>query len=202
LLDNLTKCYNETKEILNPKKKFAFSKKITTSKEKPTVQTATTHSVNFMTSEYIIKDKKDEKIEVTDIENRDNLIIENLENCEIVIPFDFKALYAQNLKNCTFYLGCISGGSHLTSCTGCEFFLATHQLRIHKTYDTIFTIISASSPIIEDCSGLKFKLLSDDYMKDESLIQAKIDKNKNKWNTVLDFKWHKKDKSPNFDIEL
>ncbi len=25
--------------------------------------------------------------------------------------------------------------------------------------------------------------------------------NKNKWNVVLDFKWHKKEKSPNFDLD-
>lgn len=30
---------------------------------------------------------------------------------------------------------------------------------------------------------------------------AKIDVNKNKWNLVLDFKWHKKEKSPNFDLK-
>ena len=103
------------------------------------------------------------------------------------------------MKDCVFKLGCISGGSHLTSCVNCSFFLATHQLRIHKTYDTTFCIISASSPIIEDCSGLKFKQL-EDGVSDDNLIAAKIDKTKNKWNTVLDFKWHKKEKSPNFEI--
>ena len=89
----------------------------------------------------------------------------------------------------------------MTDCYNCVFYLVTHQLRIHKTIDTTFNIISASSPIIEDCSGLKFKQLMDDYDKLEEILNlSKIDKTKNKWNSILDFKWHKKEKSPNFEI--
>jgi hypothetical protein len=191
------------KEALNPKKKFAFSKKVTASKEKTEEVNVVNKTVNVMSSEYIIKDKIKEKINVTDIQDKDILIIENIENCEIVIPFNFKALYAKNIKDCNLQLGVISGGSHLTSIERTTFFVATHQLRIHKTYNTEFNIISASSPIIEDCNGLKFKKLNSDYnITDESLTLARIDKTKNKWDTVLDFKWHKKEKSPNFEIIL
>ena len=41
--------------------------------------------------------------------------------------------------------------------------LITHQLRIHKTFQTLFSILVSSNPIIEDCSDLMFSSLKINY---------------------------------------
>jgi hypothetical protein len=60
-------------------------------------------------------------------------------------------------------------------------------------------VIARSNPIIEHCSGLKFGTPTFSYAKrEEHIIECALNGN-NMWNQVLDFNWHKKDKSPNWD---
>jgi len=143
-----------------------------------------------------------EKIIVFETESsgKHNLIIENLENCEVYVLFNFKACYIKNLKKCKVYIGSINGGAHINDCDDCSIYIATHQLRIHKTHNSCFSIISSSNPIIEDCSKLTFSPLNINYKEKENLLKAAgLTVEKNKWNVVYDFKWHKKEKSPNYD---
>ena len=44
----------------------------------------------------------------------------------VVVTFHIKSLYGLNLNNCKIYVGAVAGGSHLTSCQGCDIHLATH----------------------------------------------------------------------------
>lgn len=174
-MDNLTKKYNDYKEKITPKKKFAFSNKnaAKSSSENAIINedtTSTKNEINFIENtknkeEIVISNKSNEKIIFTleDLKDRNSLFLENLNNCEVYILFNFKALYAKEIKGCKLFIGSISGGSHITDCTDSSIYLITHQLRIHKTHNTIFSIIVSSNPIIEDCNRLTFSNLKIKY---------------------------------------
>jgi hypothetical protein len=59
-------------------------------------------------------------------EGKENIMIEDLENCEIMIPFVVKCVYAKNLKNCELKLSAVSGACFIDSAIGCEIYMATH----------------------------------------------------------------------------
>jgi hypothetical protein len=44
---------------------------------------------------------------------KENVIIENLENCSLVLPFGVKCLYVKNIKNCRIYVAAVSGASFI-----------------------------------------------------------------------------------------
>jgi hypothetical protein len=77
-----------------------------------------------------------------DYEGKENIILEDLENCEVHIPFIVKCIYVKHLKNCELKLTAVSGASFIDYALGCDIFLATHQLRIHHSKDTNFYIIA------------------------------------------------------------
>lgn len=174
-MDNLTKKYNDYKERIAPKKRFAFSNK-TAAKNTSDISikieevSSTTNETQFLENtknkdEIVISNKSNEKIIFTreDVKDRNSLFLENLKDCEVYILFNFKALYAKEIKGSKLYLGSISGGSHITDCIDSNIFLITHQLRIHKTHNTNFSIIVSSNPIIEDSTGLIFSNLKIKY---------------------------------------
>lgn len=182
MIDNLTESYEEKKEKLNPKKKFAFSSKggnkssnvklhssgINTNAHTSININKTVLSSNQIDekAEFILKDKSDlnnfviTKEEVTD---KNNLILENISNSEIYILHNLKACYIKNIKDCKIFIGSVSGGTHITNCVNSSIYLATHQLRIHQTAKTAFYIIATSNPIIEDCASLTFSPLNISY---------------------------------------
>lgn len=202
-MESLCKKYNDFKEKINPRKKFAFAssgiKKTTNSiTEAVTINSNSSEelkrpdlssSINEQTNELLNTkfSKSDEEIIVinrinekiilseSDVVNKNSLFMENLENCEIIILHNFKALYAKNIKLCKVYIGSISGGSHITDCFDSSIYFITHQLRIHKTFNTSFSIIVSSNPIIEDSTGLIFSSLKIDYKNFEKVL--KVNKN-------------------------
>ena len=42
---------------------------------------------------------------------KENVIIENLKDCTIYLPFKIKSIYAKNLTNCKVYVGCVSSAT-------------------------------------------------------------------------------------------
>ena len=173
LIEDLNKNLESKKEKLNPKKKFVFSNKSTVIKDS-VIQSDIIQSIseisptNFKNenNEFILCEKSDlEKLIISkdEIGEKNNLIIDNIKNCEIYILHSFKALYIKNVCNCKIFIGSVAGGSHITNCTDSKLYLATHQLRIHHTYNTNFFIISNSNPIIEDSSELIFSPLNISY---------------------------------------
>ena len=146
---------------------------------------------------------KDQTIKYTEkeIENKNNIIIENILNCQIYLLFNFKACYIKNIKNTQIYIGSVSGGSHITSSQNCKIYIITHQLRIHETNKSEFYVMINSNPIIEHSKDNIFYPLKIKYPKYEENIQkCGIDVNNNKWNEIQDFQWLKKEKSPNFEV--
>jgi len=175
-LEELHSLLEEKKEIVNPRPKFSFSNKSKVAKK--TNEIFSPNEIkNIILSEdesldYILKDKSDCLITVTneEINEKNNLILENLKNCEVRILHFFKAFYLKNIQNCTILIGSVGGGSHITNVLDSFVYLATHQLRIHDSFRTNFNIITSSNPIIENSSELKFSPLNLDYPeRDENL---------------------------------
>jgi len=186
----LTKKYNDFKEKILPKKKFAFSLKNAQKNPSDNIikseeVSSSKNEINFIETtknndEIVISNKSNEKIffSLEDIKDRNSLFIENLKDCDVYILFNFKAFYAKEIKRCKLFIGSIYGGSHITDCIDSSIYLVTHQLRIHKTHNTNFSIIVSSNPIIEDCSGLIFsnlKIKYQDFETNLNVINFNID---------------------------
>lgn len=204
--DDALEKVNQLKNKLFPKKKFAFSKANKKQTEiKPTEEIQKTNiKINNEISEtdLLIKDLKNEKKIYTknEIEGKNNILMENIDNCEIYLLFNFKACYITNCNKCKIYLGSVSGGTHLTSLCESQVYLITHQLRIHKTTKCDFFVMINSNPIIEHSKDNVFHPLKIKYNDYENNVKISgIDINNNKWDQVQDFQWLKKDKSPNYE---
>ena len=149
-----------------------------------------------------IKDLQNQKIEakVEDYQGKENVILENLADCEITIPFVVKCIYLKNIQKCKLYLAAVSGATFINNCCDSEVYLASHQIRIHNSKSDKFYLVARSNPIIEDCSELGFGDLTLTECGDKYLqyrVEAELDK-MNKFEEVQDFKWLKQDHSPNW----
>lgn len=200
---------DKLREKLFPKKKFAFSKankkQNEIKKEKQEEKTEQVINVNEISeADLIIKDLNNftKKYNQEEISGKNNLLIENINNCNITILYNFKACYINNCEKCNIYLGSISGGTHITNCKESNFYLMTHQLRVHQTTKTHFFVLINSNPIIENSKENIFHPLKIKYKEYENNLKISgLNEENNKWNLVQDFQWLKKDKSPNFDID-
>ena len=66
-----------------------------------------------ITNDLDIKDQNDNEIRKieSEYEGKENVIIENLKNCLVYLPFKIKCLYVKNIENCKIYAGCVSGAT-------------------------------------------------------------------------------------------
>ena len=123
-----------------------------TESKKPTV---ISHEGNHL----LIKDLYNQpRIVKTAEEYRDkeNVIIENLESCTVVLPFAVKCLYVKNVKSCTIYAAAVSGASFINEACDSSILLQSHQIRIHNSLKVAFYLTAKSEPIIEHCCELAF----------------------------------------------
>ena len=200
---------NNLKNKLFPKKKFAFSKANKKQNEiikekKEIVNKESIKEIKESETDLIIKDMNNitKKYEEKEIKGKNNIIMENIINCNIYLLYDFKACYINNCQNCNIFLGCICGGAHITNCVNSKIYLITHQLRIHQTTNSDFYTLTNSNPIIEHSNENVFHPLKIKYEGFENnLKKSGIDVNNNNWNKIQDFQWLKKDKSPNFNVD-
>ena len=100
-------------------------------------------------------------IDPADYEGKENVIMENLENCSITIPFLVKCLYIKNIRNCTLWVAGVRAASFINESVGTadkpnSIYLASHQIRIHHSHHTNFYLVARSNPIIEHCDNLGF----------------------------------------------
>ena len=125
-----------------------------------------------------------------------------LEDCVVVLPMVPGALHCSNLKNCLIICGPVSGSCLLEKLTNCQVILAVRQLRIHHADACDFFIHTSSRPIIEYCTGLRFGPYMLQYKQlREDVNTSKIPwTNIEKWREVDDFRWLRKQQSPNWAL--
>lgn len=100
-------------------------------------------------------------IEENDYHGKENFIIENIENCTIIVPFLIKCMYVKNMKNCNLQIAGVRAASFIHNSVGTSdrpnvIYLASHQIRIHHSCHTRFLLVARSNPIIEHCTDLAF----------------------------------------------
>lgn len=128
----------------------------------------------------------------------------NLTNCVVTLRSIFGAIRMQNLQECSIYCGPVRGPVYVEGCQNCKIFVAAQQLRIHETFNVDFFVHVVSGPVIENCNRVRFgdyKVMSyiglDQQMKlaGDGLADAV-----NCYSDVKDFKWHRIQKSPNWNL--
>ena len=136
--------FTEQREAAVPKKKFAFVRKArkapaaaaAATTEAAAASTATVDSTSASataTAEVVntgnhllIKDVSgDQNIIKTasEYEGKENVIVENLTDCVVILPFSIKCIYMKNLVNTRIYVGSVSGASFVNEATDCKIHL-------------------------------------------------------------------------------
>lgn len=75
-----------------------------------------------------VKDLKDQEFlgEIEEYEGKENLLIEDIENCTIKIPFLVKSVYIKNVKNSVLELSAVLGATFIDQVSGSTIYLASH----------------------------------------------------------------------------
>jgi hypothetical protein len=110
-------------------------------------------------------------------------------------------LGAVRLENCTDCYACLgpcSTSVYLENCTRCTVFISSHQLRIHGCMGCSLYVRVNSHPIIEDCSQMGFAPYSLSYTDHDAHLAAAALQDARCWSNVVDFRWHRSTKSPNW----
>lgn len=205
-LGMLQTCIQEKREVLFPKKKFAFSSKKKYSSKADTesnssVENPVDHDIQL--SECSIHQKSHEYVEMSEntVLRKDVSIIDN-KFCTVKVFGAPSTVHMKNLANCIIIVGPVSSSIFISDCKKCTFVIACQQLRTHSTVDSRFFLHVTSRAIIEDCEQLLFAPYSLSYPNlDKHFVTAGLDKSKNNWNDVDDFNWLACDvHSPNWSI--
>lgn len=209
MIDSLGEELKSQKESALPKKKFAFKNRPQKqeqdqSEKKETVKEEMKDILDVIDPErdLFIKKLRNETLIVSraEYEGKDKVFIENIENCDIFLPFVMKALYIKNTYHSRVYAGYVTGASYIDTTNKSVYQVSSHQVRIHKANEVTFHLDCKSAPIIEDCSKLKFG----PYMfvwpeKEQDAEESGFDEpHPEKWGEVVDFKWIKREQSPNW----
>ena len=195
------------RDVLLPKKKFAFKSK---RKETAASEDATESKTQNPTTKKLLdievvdcnfKDRQDEMLTMTpeEVTNKD-VALSNLSNCTVKLFGSPGAVHIDRLVNCTVLVGPVSGSIFADQCHNCSFALACQQLRIHNTKDSDFYVHVTSKAIIEDCLGVRFAPFNLSYAQLDAHFQASaLSRNVNNWDAVDDFDWLAADsKSPHW----
>lgn len=198
------------RELLLPKKKFAFK-----SRQKLILQTGSQttspdqlagskNDVSLKLSDNVgFSDHCNESLTLEQSEcNNKDLYISNLIDCTVHVYGCPSAIRIEKLINTTIFSGPVNRSIFINDCFDCNFHLACQQLRIHTTVNSKFYIHVTSKAIIEDCEDVGFASYTWNYEKIlEHFESASLDKDVNNWSDVDDFNWLKLDEqSPNWYI--
>lgn len=106
----------------------------------------------------------------------------------------FPGLALRNIASSIIIAGRVSGPVHITNVTDSILVITAHQVRIHECSNVDIYLHCSSTPIIEDCTSMRFAPLPEHYMTEAERSTE------NQWNQVNDFKWLKASHSPNWTV--
>lgn len=212
ILKQLRDDVGKKRELLLPKKKFAFK-----SRQKLILQNGSKNADAENDKTDVAKSDTTYKIsdnvgfsdccndtltlECNTCQGKD-LYFSNLVDCVVYIYGYPSAVRMEKLMNTTVYCGPVSRSVFINDCFDCEFHLACQQLRIHTTANTKFHIHVTSKAIIEDSEDVGFAPYAWKYENvTEHFDKAALSLETNNWKDVDDFNWLKLDEqSPNWYV--
>lgn len=106
----------------------------------------------------------------------------------------FVSVQIRNVRGSLIVAGRVDGPAHITDLRNCVVVVACRQFRMHDCIDVDVYLECGSHPIIEDCDGLRFAPLPQQYRDGKTKADA------DQWDKVDDFKWLKSEPSPHWRI--
>ncbi|XP_053316943.1 tubulin-specific chaperone C [Spea bombifrons] len=215
-LGRLQEILEEKRQLLQPKKKFAFKNRkkdapaasadqtpgegapqlpaFQQPPADPPTQAPFACGVQGLTSQVLF-------MEAAEIQQKD-VLLSQLRDCSVTLHGSPATLHLRGLHGCRVLCGPVSSSVFVDSCTGCLFSFSCQQLRTHSTSDTRFYLHVTSRAIIEDCHDLHFAPFTWTYEGIEKDYQVSgLDRARNNWQLVDDFNWLAHGvQSPNWEI--
>lgn len=196
----------DVRTLLQPKKKFAFSRNKPKALSKtPKMATVTSSNGESGTPEskpnvpptkaamvslgdYGVSERQKEQIDLRECAGKD-LFLSQLKDCSVRIGRGGKAVRVDHLSRCRVVCAPTGGSVFIDNCQDCVFVTACQQLRIHSTLRTTFYIHVTSRAIVEDCSEVRFAPY---LVQPEDQVRARMETvglnpNVNNWDKVEDF---------------
>ncbi|KAJ1926773.1 hypothetical protein IWQ60_003509 [Tieghemiomyces parasiticus] len=121
------------------------------------------------------------------------------------------SVFLRNLQRCIVVLGPLAGSVYVDDCVECTVVVACRQLRVHTSRALTFVLHTTSDPIIEDCTGIRvapYPTLDPtnvdhaggDHIEVDAWRQANLISTVNRYDQVDDFKWLRRQRSPNWSV--
>ncbi|KAJ8599097.1 hypothetical protein CTAYLR_008868 [Chrysophaeum taylorii] len=128
------------------------------------------------------------------------LELEDLVDCVVIASARLSALRVRNVEGCDIYCGGIMGPAYVANTRRSRVWFVARQLRVHDTCDSEFFVATATGPVIEDATSIRFGKYGARW-EDESLAGVgDVPVVANAWRDVQDFKWLKPTPSPNWAL--
>lgn len=202
IINQLMTKLDETKTRLVPKKKFGFKNKSTAAPPKTEtkvdgVSKEATHK-EFLWTE---TQKRNQVILLSaDKSNNQDLTLNDMENCVIIISGHPGSLQMLKMKNCLVLCGPVARSIFGDNCLNCTFAFTCQQLRLHSSISCDIYMLVTSRAIIEDCREIHVAPSTYTYDGyEEDLKESGLDGTVNNWEDIGDFNWLSADKqSPNW----
>ncbi|KAM8945426.1 tubulin-specific chaperone C [Pelodytes ibericus] len=207
-LSRMQETLEEKRQLLQPKKKFAFKSRKKDSvnqpppPNKPPAETSTPPQAPVpalcgfqgISSQVLF-------MEAAEIQQKD-VQMSQLRDCTVTLLGSPATLHLRGLHGCRLLCGPVSSSVFVDNCTDCLFAFPCQQLRTHNTTATRFYLHVTSKAIIEDCKDLHFAPFTWTYETiDQDYEVSGLSKARNNWELVDDFNWLARGiQSPNWTI--
>lgn len=210
----LQEALEEKRQLLQPKKKFAFKSR---KKDAPAGTVTQPHGAGTKQppAEKPLRSQEPAPalcgfqglssqvlfMEAAEIRQKD-MLLSDLRDCTVTLHGSPATLHLRNLHGCRVLCGPVLSSIFVDSCTGCLFAFPCQQLRTHSTTDCRFYLHVTSKAIIEDCRDVHFAPFSwcyENIHKDYKVSGLNLARNN--WDQVDDFNWLVSGtQSPNWSI--
>ncbi|MCP9257551.1 hypothetical protein DINM_000897 [Dirofilaria immitis] len=123
----------------------------------------------------------------------EEIIITDVTNCVIRVPFRASTVHVKSVKHTTLIFAPIKTSLLMRSCENLTVAVAAQQVRIHDSHHIRFYIEVRGALIIEDCDGIE--------VAPYNVIGFEHDPQNDNWRNVQDFSWFSTENhSPNWKI--
>ncbi|KAL3658486.1 hypothetical protein V7S43_016618 [Phytophthora oleae] len=120
--------------------------------------------------------------------NGQQFLIEDCHNCDIFLLDHCTSVQIDACVNCRIVVGPCESSVFLRNCKRCTVVCAVQQFRTRDCEDVDVYLYSATEPIIETSSGLRFACFPLTYFSlQQQFRQAKFSPWNNKWSEIFDF---------------
>jgi len=113
--------------------------------------------------------------------------IKKLKSCKVVLADHTEQVLIDDLEECQVLIGVSCSTVWVRNCKNCQFNVACHQLRVSSSSHCDFTLFSAMGPILDCSHHIDVRPFQHQYaLQYRQFKAAGIDQTQNNWNKVED----------------